>query len=106
MVAQTLCWLSKAAFARLFKSSSKCCCPLCRLSAQEKEIEALKSCVSELKSSVSEIKSKFNSVMSSLSMTASSSGMDPQLIPMSLRKHEPRDQIRQQSANQVSHKIV
>ena len=30
--------LSKAAFASVSKSSSKFCCPLCRLSTQEKEI--------------------------------------------------------------------
>lgn len=34
--------LSKAAFVSVSKSSSKFCCPLCRLGAQEKEIEALR----------------------------------------------------------------
>ena len=67
-----------------------------------------------LKNSVSKLESKVNSVMNSLSMTVSPSGMDPQQIPgivasgasysqiarnsTSLRKHEPKDQIRQQLA--------
>ena len=72
--------LSKAAFARVPKSSSKFCCPLCCVGAQEKEIKALKSCVSELKSSVSKLESKLDSLMNSLSMTMSPLGMDPQQI--------------------------
>ena len=94
--------------------ASKLCCPLYHLSAQVKEIEALKSCASELKSSVSDLERKLDSVMNSLSMTMSPSSMDSQQIPgiaapgasdaqitrnsTSLRKHKPRDQIRQQPA--------
>ena len=109
MVTQTLCWVEIKLHLPVSKSSSKFGCPLRHLGAQEKEIEALKSCVSELKSSASKRESKLDPVVNSLSMTVSPSGMDSQQIPgiaapasyaqitrnsTSLRKHEPRDQIR------------
>ena len=67
--------LCNTAFHRVSTSSSKFCCPLCILGAQEKEIKVLKSCVAELRSSISEHESKLDSVMNPLSMTVSSSGM-------------------------------